>query len=142
MQFLPNYHSDIASVIKYFLFNEVFVEENTFLTKKGQFQCLRGKMLNFYKAGKFRGGIIFKYPSVYSRLQQTCLQLFGIRTSYILVYVYEQPVHTNHNTLLSVFPSCYFIALDFISWLTFAYKTCREIRQNYIKTGKEYFPIK
>ena len=63
------YHPNIASVIKYFLFNEVFVGVNTFLTKKGQFQCLRCKLLNFYKAGKFRGGIIFKYPSVYSRLQ-------------------------------------------------------------------------
>ena len=89
------YHPNIASVIKYFLFNEVFVGVNTFLTKKGQFQCLRCKLLNFYKAGKFRGGIIFKYPSVYSRLQQTCLQPLGIRPSYILVYVYEPAVHTN-----------------------------------------------
>ena len=125
MYFLPNYHSDIASVIKYFLFNEVFVEENTFLTKKGQFQCLRCKLLNFYKAGKFRGRIIFKYPSVYSRLQQTCLRLLGIRPSllYILVYVYEQPFHTTNYTTVSVSTMELFIALELISWLTYLHVT-------------------
>ena len=39
--------------------------------------------------------------------------------------------HYNH-TLQSVFPSCYSIALDLISWLTFAYKTFCEICQNYM----------
>ena len=125
MYFLPNYHSDIASVIKYFLFNEVFVEENTFLTKKGQFQCICCKSLNFYKAGKFRGRIIFKYPSVYSRLQQTCLRLLGIRPSllYILVYVYEQPFHTTNYTTVSVSTMELFIALELISWLTYLHVT-------------------
>ena len=130
MQFGPSYHSNVASVIKYFLFNEVFVEENYFSTKKGQFQCLRCKLLNFYKAGKFRGGIIFKYPSVYSRLQQTYLQLLGIRISYILVYVYEQPVLANY-TLQSAFPSCYFNASDLICWLTCLQKMLRNMSEFY-----------
>ena len=137
MQYVSSklYHPNIASVIKYFLFNEVFVGVNTFLTKKGQFQCLRCKLLNFYKAGKFRGGIIFKYPSVYSRLQYRHVYSFQEQEHLIFVHVCKQPVHTSQCRVSITYLVRFYLVVDFL-------ELCQNYKDFVSRLGKGYFPIK